>query len=339
AWMAALGAEVRIDAAGNLRAIYSAVDPDAPRLLLGSHLDSVPDAGAYDGVLGVVIAIALLEALDGRRLPFGIEIVAFSEEEGIRFGIPFIGSRALVGKLDEELLKLQDAQGISVRKAIENFGLNPRDISQAILKDDVLGYVEFHIEQGPVLDDLGRSLGVVEAIAGQTRLELTFVGRANHAGTTPMRFRYDAIAAAAEWITAVEQHARDASALVATVGRITAKPGVANVIAGEAWLSLDVRHSSDEVRMVAVEALVRQAETIANRRGLSLKFKTLLSQQAVAMDTFLVGEIERAVRMTGCEPHRMVSGAGHDAMVLAEKIPAAMIFLRTPGGISHDPAE
>ena len=154
-----------------------------------------------------------------------------------------------------------------------------------------------------------------------------------------MRFRYDAIAAAAEWITAVEQHARDASALVATVGRITAKPGVANVIAGEAWLSLDVRHSSDEVRMVAVEALVRQAETIANRRGLSLKFKTLLSQQAVAMDTFLVGEIERAVRMTGCEPHRMVSGAGHDAMVLAEKIPAAMIFLRTPGGISHDPAE
>ena len=339
AWMAALGAEVRIDAAGNLRAIYSAVDPDAPRLLLGSHLDSVPDAGAYDGVLGVVIAIALLEALDGRRLPFGIEIVAFSEEEGIRFGIPFIGSRALVGKLDEELLKLQDAQGISVRKAIENFGLNPRDISQAILKDDVLGYVEFHIEQGPVLDDLGRSLGVVEAIAGQTRLELTFVGRANHAGTTPMRFRYDAIAAAAEWITAVEQHARDASALVATVGRITAKPGVANVIAGEAWLSLDVRHSSDEVRMVAVEALVRQAETIANRRGLSLKFKTLLSQRAVAMDTFLVGEIERAVRMTGCEPHRMVSGAGHDAMVLAEKIPAAMIFLRTPGGISHDPAE
>ena len=339
AWMAALGAEVRIDAAGNLRAIYSAVDPDAPRLLLGSHLDSVPDAGAYDGVLGVVIAIALLEALDGRRLPFGIEIVAFSEEEGIRFGIPFIGSRALVGKLDEELLKLQDAQGISVRKAIENFGLNPRDISQAILKDDVLGYVEFHIEQGPVLDDLGRSLGVVEAIAGQTRLELTFVGRANHAGTTPMRFRYDAIAAAAEWITAVEQHARDASALVATVGRITAKPGVANVIAGEAWLSLDVRHSSDEVRMVAVEALVRQAETIANRRGLSLKFKTLLSQQAVAMDTFLVGEIERAVRMTGCEPHRMVSGAGHDAMVLAEKIPAAMIFLRTPGGISHAPAE
>ena len=338
-WMAALGAKVRIDAAGNLRGIYSAVDPDAPTLLLGSHLDSVPNAGAYDGVLGVVLAIALLEALDGRRLPFGIEIVAFSEEEGIRFGIPFIGSRALVGKLDEELLELQDAQGISVRKAIENFGLNPRDISKAILKDNTLGYVEFHIEQGPVLENLGRSLGVVEAIAGQTRLELTFVGRANHAGTTPMHLRYDAIAAAAEWITAVERNAQDVPDLVATIGRIEAKPGVSNVIAGEAWLTLDVRHVSDEVRTRSVESLIRQAEEIASRRGLSVKWKTLLSQQAVAMDPFLVGEIERAVRMTGCEPHRMVSGAGHDAMVLAEKIPAAMIFLRTPGGISHDPAE
>ena len=226
-----------------------------------------------------------------------------------------------------------------MRKAIENFGLNPRDISKAILKDNTLGYVEFHIEQGPVLENLGRSLGVVEAIAGQTRLELTFVGRANHAGTTPMHLRYDAIAAAAEWITAVERNAQDVPDLVATIGRIEAKPGVSNVIAGEAWLTLDVRHVSDEVRTRSVESLIRQAEEIASRRGLSVKWKTLLSQQAVAMDPFLVGEIERAVRMTGCEPHRMVSGAGHDAMVLAEKIPAAMIFLRTPGGISHDPAE
>ncbi len=256
-WIEALGAEVRIDAAGNLRGLYPGAESNAPRLLLGSHLDTVPNAGAYDGVLGVVLAVALLEDLDGRRLPFGIEVVGFSEEEGVRFGTPFIGSRALVGRLDEELLERQDAQGISVRKAIENFGLNPGEIPQAALGNDILGYVEFHIEQGPVLETLKRPLGVVEAIAGQSRLEFTFVGRANHAGTTPMHLRHDAIAGAAEWITAVEREAQSVPGLVATVGKIEAKPGATNVIAGEARLTLDVRHGSDEVRTRAVENLIR----------------------------------------------------------------------------------
>jgi allantoate deiminase len=166
---------------------------------VGSHLDTVPNAGAYDGSLGVVLAIALLTALDGRRLPFGIEVVGFSEEEGVRFGTPFIGSRALTGRLDEELLSRQDARGISVHKAIEDFGLNPGDIAHAALRNDILGYVEFHIEQGPVLETLKRPIGVVEAIAGQSRLEFTFLGRANHAGTTPMHLR-SALAGAAEWI-------------------------------------------------------------------------------------------------------------------------------------------
>jgi allantoate deiminase len=281
----------------------------------------------------------LLEALDGRRLPFGIEVVGFSEEEGVRFGTPFIGSRALTGRLDEELLSRCDARGISVRKAIEDFGLNPGEIPHAALRNDTLGYVEFHIEQGPVLEALKRPLGVVEAIAGQSRLEFTFLGRANHAGTTPMHLRYDAVAGAAEWITAVEREGRNLPGLVATVGTIEARPGATNVIAGEARLTLDVRHGSDEVRNRAVENLICQAEEIAKRRGLSVSHNVLLSQQAVAMDLFLVNEIEQAVRKTGCEPHRMVSGAGHDAMILAEKVPAAMIFLRTPGGISHDPAE
>ena len=268
-WLEPLGTQVRIDAAGNLRAFYPAAESKAPRLLLGSHLDTVPNAGAYDGVLGVVLAITLLEALEGRRLPFAIEVVGFSEEEGVRFGAPFIGSRALIGRLDEQLLSLQDRQGISVRQAIEHFGLNPEEIPQVALKDDALGYVEFHIEQGPVLEKLGRPLAAVEAIAGQSRLELTFLGRANHAGTTPMPLRHDAIAAAAEWIIAVEQQANEVPNLVATVGRIDAKPGATNVIAGEARLTLDVRHGSDQIRTQAVNDLVHQAEQIANRRGLS----------------------------------------------------------------------
>jgi allantoate deiminase len=339
AWVMAIGGEVRIDAAGNLRGLYAGADAKAPRLMLGSHLDTVPNAGAYDGVLGVVLAVALLEALDGRRLPFGIEIVGFSEEEGVRYGTPFIGSRALTGRLDENLLQCKDLNGTSVRNAIEHFGLNPREIPQAALGSDILAFVEFHIEQGPVLETLKLPLGVVEAIAGQSRLEFTFHGRANHAGTTPMDLRYDAIAGAAEWITMVEREAHKVPGLVATVGSIEAKPGATNVIAGEARLTLDVRHGLDQVRTRAVEYLIHEAEEIAKRRGLSVTHNVLLSQQSVAMDSFLIREIDQAIRKTGCEPHRMVSGAGHDAMILAEKVPAAMIFLRTPGGISHDPAE
>ena len=338
-WIEPLGAQVRIDAAGNLRGAYPAAHPKAPRLLIGSHLDTVPNAGAYDGVLGVVIAVALVEELQGRRLPFGIEIVAFSEEEGVRFGTPFIGSRALVGRLDQELLEIRDANGISVRKAIEEFGLNPEEIPQAKINNDALGYLEFHIEQGPVLEKLNLPLAVVEAIAGQGRLEFKFLGHANHAGTTPMHHRRDALAGAAEWICGVERVAQGVPGLVATVGKVDAKPGVVNVIAGEAWLTLDVRHSSDDVRIRAVGDLIREAEEIAARRGLSVRQSTLLSQRAVAMDAFLNRGIEQAILKTGCEPHRMVSGAGHDAMIMAEKIPAAMVFLRTPGGISHEPAE
>jgi allantoate deiminase len=338
-WMKPLGARVRVDAAGNFRGFYPAALPSAPRLLIGSHLDTVPNAGAYDGILGVVLGVALLEALQGRRLPFGIEVVGFSEEEGVRFGTPFIGSRALVGRFDPQLLDVRDEQGISVRKAIENFGLNPEEIPQARLGADALGYMEFHIEQGPALERLNYALAAVEAIAGQSRLAFTFRGRANHAGTTPMSLRCDAIAGAAEWISAVERIAQTVAGLVATVGKIEAMPGVANVIAAEARLTLDVRHGADEVRLRVLEDLIRQAHEIASRRGLSVLENTVLSQPAVAMDSFLTGEIEQAIRKTGCLPHRMISGAGHDAMILAEKIPAAMIFLRTPGGISHDPAE
>jgi len=338
-WIEPLGVEIRIDAAGNFRAFYAAAEPHAPRLLLGSHLDTVPDAGAFDGVLGVVLSVALLDSLRGERLPFAIEIVGFSEEEGVRFGTPFIGSRALVGRLDEEVLSRKDARGVSVREAIENFGLNPSQIPDARLEGEILGFIEFHIEQGPVLDELGLPLGVVEAIAGQSRSELTFLGRANHAGATPMHRRSDAIAGAAEWITAVEREAQRMPGLVATVGKVGAIPGVTNVIAGEAQVSLDVRHRADAVRVGAVENLIRLAEEIASRRGLSVRHSTPQSQPSVLMDSILASQVEEAVRRSGCVPRRCVSGAGHDAMILAEQVPTAMIFLRTPGGISHSPQE
>jgi allantoate deiminase len=338
-WLIAAGAEVSVDAAGNLRGLYVASQPAAPRLLIGSHLDTVPNAGAYDGVLGVVLAVALLESLECRRLPFAIEVAGFSEEEGVRFGTPFIGSRALVGRLDEELLNRQDANGISVRTAIESFGLNPAEMPRTALSDDTLAYLEFHIEQGPVLESLGCPLGAVEAIAAQTRMEIVFLGRSNHAGTTPMHLRHDAIAAAAEWIVEVERTAHSDPGLVATVGQIEAKPGATNVIAAQARATLDVRHKSDNICDRAADTLARMAHEIAERRGLTLRQQVLLSQRAVAMDPFLVHQIEEAIRSAGCQPHRMTSGAGHDAMILADKVPAAMIFLRSPGGISHDPAE
>jgi allantoate deiminase len=334
-----LGCTVNVDAAGNLRAVYPAERNDAPRLLIGSHLDTVRNAGAYDGILGVVLAVTLLQALAERRLPYAIEVIGFSEEEGVRFGVPFIGSRALVGRLDEHLLNTTDARGVSVRQAIAEFGLNPAQIPHACLHDDALAYLEFHIEQGPVLESLGLPLAAVESIAGQSRLEFIFIGRANHAGTTPMNLRQDALAGAAEWITIVEQEGKAVPGLVATVGSFEAKPGVTNVIAGEAKLSLDVRHRDDEVRTRTVKKLTDKAEEIALRRKLTVRAHERLNQRAVAMDSFLSDQIATATRKAGCEPHRMVSGAGHDAMILAEKVPAGMIFLRTPGGISHDPEE
>lgn len=340
-WLRPLGVATSLDAAGNLHGLYPGTAPAhaSPKLLIGSHLDTVPDAGRYDGILGVVLAISLIESLEGRRLPFAIEVLGLSEEEGVRFGVPFIGSRALVGRLDEELLSLRDAHGTSVKQAILAYGLNPAAISQAELDSNAVGYLEFHIEQGPILEDRNLPLGIVEAIAGQTRMELFFSGVANHAGTTPMNLRHDALVAAAEWAVAVEKEAQTTSGLVATVGALEAKPGVINVIAGECWATLDVRHGSDSQRELSVKNLLHSAEEIARRRGVSVTFTTRLIQAAVPMDDFIAHEIETACSRAGVKPHPMVSGAGHDAMILAEKVPAAMIFLRSPGGISHNPKE
>jgi allantoate deiminase len=339
AWMRPLGMTVTVDAAGNLRGLYAGTDGVARRLLIGSHLDTVPDAGAYDGILGVMLAISLVASLDRRQLPFAIEVVGFSEEEGVRFSVPFIGSRALVGTVDEELLSRRDSNGVSVKEAILSYGLKPSEIPAASLPEGALGYIEFHIEQGPVLEHQKLPIGIVEAIAGQTRMELVFSGSANHAGTTPMALRQDALVAAAEWAVKVEKVARETPGLVATVGALQAKPGASNVIAGECHATLDVRHASDTTRAQSVSAVLRSAHEIAQCRGISLTSSTNLVQTATPMDSFLCQEIDTAALHSGLTPYRMVSGAGHDAMILAEKVPTAMVFLRSPGGISHNPKE
>jgi allantoate deiminase len=339
-WMTAAGMDVRVDAAGNLRGVYAGATPAAQRLLIGSHLDTVPHAGAFDGVLGVVMGVSLVASLQGRRLPFGIEVIGFSEEEGVRFGVPFIGSRAIIGDLDQAILNAQDANGISIAEAIRSFGLDPMRLADdARLEPNPLGYLEFHIEQGPVLDAADRPLAVVDRISGRSYAEATFVGVAGHAGTTPMGSRRDAIAGAAEWIGCVEAHAWNTPGMVATTGRIDASPGAANVIAERCRVGLDVRHAEDGIRLTAVDRLQLAAREIAGRRGLHVEWLSRLDQPSTVMNAVLVAMLHRAVERAGAPATIMPSGAGHDAMILAPHMPAAMLFIRTPGGVSHHPDE
>ena len=339
AWMTSAGMDVSVDAVGNLRGVYASSLADAPRLFIGSHLDTVPRAGAFDGILGVTIGIMLVDMLGGERLPFSVEVVGFSEEEGVRFGVPFIGSRALAGTCDEALLARRDATGRAVTDAIRDYALDPSRIGDARVCSRAIGYLEFHIEQGPVLEGLGLPLGIVTAIVGQSRADVTFTGAASHAGTTPMHARHDALAGAAEWIGRVEQEALNTPGLVATVGRIEAQPGAGNVIAGLCRSSLDLRHADDRVRTGARDALHRTALEIALRRGLTLAWEPRLDQAAVAMAEPLIAALACAVERSGTSPARLPSGAGHDAMIMAQCMPTAMLLLRSPGGISHHPDE
>ncbi|MEO7653694.1 MAG: allantoate amidohydrolase [Bryobacteraceae bacterium] len=337
--MEAAGLIVSVDAIGNVRGWRPGCVSHAPRLVIASHIDTVPNAGAYDGVLGVMLGIGLVEMMCDRRLDFGLEVIAFSEEEGVRFGVPFLGSRAFTGTFDPMWLQREDAEGVGIAQAVGHFGLDPSRISEAAFAGEALGYLEFHIEQGPVLESLHLPLGVVAAIAGQSRFQAVFTGEPNHAGTTPMHLRRDALAGAAEWITLVEREALATEGLVATVGRIDAQPGAGNVIAGEVTASLDVRHAVDGIRSCAVDRLFDHAREIATRRRLVFRYEPTLDQPATPCDSRLTGGLADAVAAAGYPVHRMVSGAGHDAMVVAGRIPIAMLFLRSPGGISHHPSE
>jgi allantoate deiminase len=337
--MESLGMSVHTDAAGNLRGLWQPPGARAKRLVLGSHIDTVPDAGAFDGVLGVALALEWTRLAEELKLPLSIEIIAFSEEEGVRFGVPFIGSRAVAGRFDPALLELKDADGITLAGTIRAFGLDPSKIGDAALDSDALGFVEMHIEQGPVLESEGLSVAAVIAIVGQTRLAAEFRGHANHSGTTPMRLRRDALAGAAEWISAVESIALQTEGLIATVGKIDAEPNAANVIAGVARVSLDVRHADDPSRKTAVESFLARAYAIAEKRGVTLQIARQMDQPAVPMDERLTAHLADAIEAAGLPEKLMTSGAGHDAMVMAARVPTTMLFLRSPGGISHHPDE
>jgi allantoate deiminase len=337
--MESIGMTVHTDAAGNLRGLWQPPGARGKRLVLGSHIDTVPDAGAFDGVLGVALALEWTRLAQELKLPLSIEVIAFSEEEGVRFGVPFLGSRAVAGRFDPALLELKDADGITLADALRAFGLDPSKIGNAALDSDALGFVEIHIEQGPILESEGLSVAAVTAIVGQTRLTVEFTGHANHSGTTPMHLRRDALAGAAEWVSAVESIALQSEGLIATTGKIDVEPNAANVIAGVARVSLDVRHADGRARKAAVESLVAQAQSIAEKRRLTLQIARQMDQPAVPMDERLTAYLAEAIEATGLLEKRMTSGAGHDAMVIAGRVPATMLFLRSPGGISHHPDE
>jgi allantoate deiminase len=320
-WMEAAGLRVWVDAAGNIRGVST----DGPRLMIGSHLDTVPHAGQYDGILGVMVGIALAE----RRIA-PLEVIGFSEEEGVRFGKPFIGSLALVGS------PLMDG---GVLNSIRDYGLDPGQIPQCAIDHNVRGFLEFHIEQGPVLENLKLPLGLVETIAGQSRVEVGFRGKAAHAGATPMKDRRDALAAAADWVSFVERKARATEGLVATVGQLEVHSAAVNVIPGSVRASLDVRHADDRVRTEALSTLEFAAQSIAEDRIVRVSWEERLQQHSVDMDGGMLDALCVALQSLGHPVHRMVSGAGHDAMILARKVPTAMLFLRSPGGVSHHPDE
>jgi len=301
-WMREAGLHPRVDAVGNLLGARG----DGPRLLLGSHLDTVIDAGRYDGPLGVLCAIAVAERLRDRPL----EVAGFADEEGVRFGTAYLGSALLAGRFDPAWLDRTDADGVPLRSLVGDIAVPPRA--------DLIGYAEVHIEQGPVLEALDRPVGVVTAIAGQTRARVTFTGRAAHAGTTPMDLRSDALVAAAAWVLEVHALARATPGLVATVGELRVEPGAGNVVPGRVVASLDVRHAEDAVREHAVEQLLAAVE----------------------------GEVLQANGAVACDDSgfpadlpRLASGAGHDAVMLSAVCPVSMLFVRSPGGISHHPDE
>ena len=341
-WMRQAGLSVRVDAAGNLRGLRRAADANqvTPALVLFSHLDTVPNAGAFDGPLGVLLGLAAVEELAGEALPFHVEVIAFSEEEGVRFGFPFLASRAVTGELDEGLLARTDATGVSVGEAIAAFGLDAGKITtDCSLLPNTRAAVEVHIEQGPVLEGEDLPLGVVDAIIGQSRLELTFLGEANHAGTTPMPLRRDALVTAAGWIAEVERFALGYKQLVATVGRVESFPNAANVIPGEVRLTLDVRHPSDDSRHAAVARLLTSAEGLGMQRDVKVRARVLSEQATVPLSAQLAEGLAAAAAVAGYGCRSMFSGAGHDAMILAPHVPTTMLFLRSPGGRSHHPDE
>ncbi len=342
-WMRQAGMLVWQDSVGNICGRYEAVQEGAPAVLLGSHLDTVRNAGRYDGMLGVLTAIEVVQSLhqQGVRLAQAIEIVGFCDEEGTRFGITLLGSRGLTGSWPEHWLSQTDAEGISVAQAMVNAGLDPQRIPQAARDAAAFSsYLELHIEQGPCLEQAGLALGVVEAINGARRLNCRFTGEAGHAGTVPMSHRKDALVAAAEWMIAVESTTQQQGGnLVATVGNMRVLPGAVNVIPGEVSLSLDIRGPQDAPLDALLNELLAMAQAIAARRHLQFSAEEFYRIAATPCNQKLQTLLADAVQVVQGETLSLPSGAGHDAIAMAERWPVGMLFVRCKGGISHHPAE
>jgi allantoate deiminase len=341
-WMRDAGMTAGFDAVGTVVGRYGGQRNDTPTLILGSHIDTVRNAGDFDGNLGVITAIEIVADLyrRGVRLPYAIDVVAFGDEEGVRFPSTLGGSRALAGTFDGKCLDETDSDGISRRDALVAFGCDPADIP-ALARDpkSVLGYIELHIEQGPVLEAKDLAVGVVTAINGATRGRIHITGVSGHAGTVPMALRADAVAGAAEIVLAIETLAVSIFDLVATVGQITVANSAVNTVAGAVTLSIDVRSPDDRIRRAAVESIKTECQRIVARRGLRVAFEIGYEAPAAPCDAVLVDALSRSVAACGMVPLKLASGAGHDGMAFCGKIPMAMLFVRCAGGLSHNPAE
>jgi hydantoinase/carbamoylase family amidase len=344
-WMREAGMEAAFDPMGNVVGRYQGVSPDAPVVATGSHMDTVVDAGKYDGLFGILAPIACVRELHarGKRLPFTLEVVAFGDEEGVRFGVTLLGSRALAGRFEARDLDAKDRDGVTLRDAMVDFGGDPAGIA-ALARDPkrMAAFVEVHIEQGPVLLDAGLAVGVVTAIAGVTRVRARVDGTAGHAGTVPMPGRRDALTAAAEMALAVEKFcaARPAE-LVGTVGRFSvAGGGAINVIPGKVEFTVDLRSDRDATRIAAASAVEAQCRAIAARRGVSLEWDAFFELESAPCDEKLQAVLAASIAAQGHQVRHLRSGAGHDAMEFCRIVPTAMLFVRCGnGGISHNPRE
>jgi allantoate deiminase len=340
AWCREIGLAARIDASGNVWARYEGKQPGAPALMIGSHIDTVRNAGRYDGNLGALAALAVVEELakTGERLDVGVEIVAFGDEEGVRFPTTLTGSRAFAGLFARSSLDQKDADGVSLREALTSFGCQPEAIA-TLRGRNVAAFVELHIEQGPVLESENLPIGVVTAINGSTRFHAALRGVAGHSGTVPMNLRRDALTASAEMILLIEARARIEDDLVATVGRLEVEPGAVNVIPGEARFTIDIRAPRDERRQRAVADISKRLNAIAREREVALTLAHTHDTGAYICDPRIVAGLSAAVAAIGQPVRLLPSGAGHDTMIMGSLCPAGMLFLRCKGGISHNPLE
>jgi allantoate deiminase len=342
-WMKAAGMSVRKDGLNNIIGRYEGKDPTAPILMIGSHLDSVIEAGKYDGILGVISGIEVVQTLrdNGIVLDNPIEVVGFCDEEGVRFHSTFLGSKAIAGTFTAEDLERADENGITMAEALKGIGISDPYAykNSSRTPEELLAYLELHIEQGPVLEKENEPVGVVSGIAGATRFSFEIIGKPGHAGTVPVAIRQDALLGASELITSIEKIAIQNEPLVATVGKLTVSPGASNVIPGLVTGTLDIRDINVERKQKAIDAILSESERIAEARGLQIKFEQVMEADPVYCNEEMIKLIEESISERSSSVIRLVSGAGHDAMAMADVTNVAMIFVRCKDGLSHHPDE